>query len=167
MSCLSGAGQVISDPCRSCNGDGRVQQSKVLSVSVPAGVDTGTRIRLSGKGEAGMRGGSAGDLYIFVAVDPHPILTRDGADIMTRIPLPMTTAALGGTIDVPTVEGKMARLTIRGWNPVRPSFPYARQGYAHSAAQQPRRPDCRGAGRNAYQPDKKAKGIAGGICRCG
>ena len=107
-----GLGQVISDPCRSCNGEGRAQQNKVLSVSVPAGVDTGTRIRLSGKGEAGMRGGSAGDLYIFVAVDPHPILTRDGADIMTRIPLPMTTAALGGTIDVPTVEGKMARLTI-------------------------------------------------------
>jgi molecular chaperone DnaJ len=107
-----GLGQVISDPCRSCNGDGRVQQSKVLSVSVPAGVDTGTRIRLSGKGEAGVRGGAAGDLYIFVAVDPHPILNRDGADIMTRIPLPMTTAALGGTIDVPTVEGKMARLTI-------------------------------------------------------
>ena len=107
-----GMGQVITNPCKSCGGDGRVQQSKVLSVSVPAGVDTGTRIRLSGKGEAGVRGGAAGDLYIFISVDQHPILIRDGADIMTRIPLPMTTAALGGTIDVPTVEGKMARLTI-------------------------------------------------------
>lgn len=107
-----GMGQVITNPCKSCGGDGRVQQSKVLSVSVPAGVDTGTRIRLSGKGEAGVRGGPAGDLYIFISVDQHPILLRDGADIMTRIPLPMTTAALGGTIDVPTVEGKMARLTI-------------------------------------------------------
>ena len=105
-------GQVITNPCKSCGGDGRVQQSKVLSVSVPAGVDTGTRISLSGKGEAGVRGGAAGDLYIFISVDQHPILVRDGADIMTRIPLPMTTAALGGTIDVPTVEGKMARLTI-------------------------------------------------------
>ncbi|NCF48559.1 MAG: molecular chaperone DnaJ [Bacteroidetes bacterium] len=107
-----GMGQVISDPCKSCGGDGRVQQSKILSVSVPAGVDTGTRIRLSGKGEAGLRGAAAGDLYIIIAVDSHPILHRDGADIMTRIPLPMTTAALGGTLDVPTVEGKMARLTI-------------------------------------------------------
>ena len=107
-----GLGQVISDPCRQCGGDGRVQQSKVLSVSIPAGVDTGTRIRLSGKGEAGVRGGAAGDLYIFVSVNSHPIFTRDGANILTKIPVPMTVAALGGTIDVPTVEGKMARLTI-------------------------------------------------------
>ena len=107
-----GMGQVISDPCRSCGGEGRVQQNKVLSVSVPAGVDTGTRIRLSGKGEAGLRGGQPGDLYIFISVDPHPILDRDGADIMTRIPVPMTTAALGGAIEVPTVEGRLARLTI-------------------------------------------------------
>ena len=107
-----GMGQVISDPCRECGGDGRVQQSKVLSVSIPAGVDTGTRIRLSGKGEAGVRGGASGDLYIFVSVNSHPIFTRDGANILTKIPVPMTVAALGGTIDVPTVEGKMARLTI-------------------------------------------------------
>ena len=107
-----GMGQVISDPCKSCGGDGRVQQSKVLSVSVPAGVDTGTRIRLAGKGEAGLRGGAAGDLYIFVSVNSHPIFTRDGANIMSKVPVPMTLAALGGTIDVPTVEGKMARLTI-------------------------------------------------------
>ena len=107
-----GMGQVISDPCRSCGGEGRTMQNKVLSVSVPAGVDTGTRIRLSGKGEAGLRGGPPGDLYIFISVDPHPILDRDGADIMCRIPVPMTTAALGGAIDVPTVEGRLARLTI-------------------------------------------------------
>jgi molecular chaperone DnaJ len=107
-----GMGQVISDPCGTCGGEGRVRQSKVLSVSVPAGVDSGNRIRLSGKGEAGFRGGPAGDLYIFISVDPHPILVRDGADILTRIPVPMTTAALGGSIDVPTVEGRMARLTI-------------------------------------------------------
>ena len=107
-----GMGQVISDPCNSCGGDGRTQQSKTLSVSVPAGVDTGTRIRLSGKGEAGVRGGAAGDLYIFISVEHHPIFVRDGANIMAKIPLPMTVAALGGTIDVPTVEGKMTRLTI-------------------------------------------------------
>lgn len=107
-----GMGRVIYDPCRSCGGAGRVQQNKVLSVSVPAGVDTGTRIRLSGKGEAGLRGGQPGDLYIFISVDPHPILERDGADIMTRIPVPMTIAVLGGAIEVPTVEGRPARLTI-------------------------------------------------------
>lgn len=107
-----GLGQVISDPCGSCGGDGRSQQSKTLAVSIPAGVDTGTRIRLSGKGEAGLRGGAAGDLYIFISIDPHPIFVRDGANILTKIPVPMTVAALGGTIDVPTVEGKMARLTI-------------------------------------------------------
>ena len=107
-----GMGQVISDPCRTCGGEGRVQRAKTLAVSVPAGVDTGTRIRLSGKGEAGLRGGPAGDLYIFVNVDPHPIFDRDGGNLHARIPLPLTVAALGGSIDVPTLEGKMARLTI-------------------------------------------------------
>ena len=91
-----------------------MQQNKVLSVSVPAGVDTGTRIRLSGKGEAGLRGGQPGDLYIFISVDPHPILNRDGADIMTRIPVPMTTAGLGGTIGVPRVGDNDPGLTIGG-----------------------------------------------------
>jgi len=107
-----GMGQVISDPCRTCGGEGRVQRAKTLAVSVPAGVDTGTRIRLSGKGEAGLRGGLAGDLYIFVNVEPHPIFARDGGNLHARIPLPMTVAALGGSIDVPTLEGKMARLTV-------------------------------------------------------
>lgn len=107
-----GMGQVIADPCKSCSGDGRVQKGKVLSVSIPAGVDTGTRIRLAGKGEAGVRGGASGDLYIFVSVNSHPIFTRDGSNILSKIPLPMSVAALGGSIDVPTVEGKMARLTI-------------------------------------------------------
>ena len=81
-------------------------------MSSPAGVDTGTRIRLSGKGEAGLRGGSAGELYIFVSVNQHPIFSRDGANLMMKIPVPMTVAALGGTIEVPTVEGKMARLSV-------------------------------------------------------
>ena len=103
---------MITDPCRTCNGDGRIQRTKTLAVSIPAGVDTGTRIRLSGKGEAGLRGAPSGDLYIFVTVDPHAIFTRDGSNLYARIPLPMTVAALGGSIDVPTLEGKMARLTI-------------------------------------------------------
>jgi molecular chaperone DnaJ len=81
-------------------------------VSIPAGVDTGTRIRLSGKGEAGVRGGPSGDLYIFVSVSSHPIFTRDGNNLYTKIPVPMTVAALGDKIEVPTIEGKLARLSI-------------------------------------------------------
>ena len=107
-----GQGQTISDPCKSCSGQGRTPKSQTLSVTIPKGVDTGTRIRLSGKGEAGMRGGPAGDLYIFVDVRRHNIFERDGTTLYTKVPLPMTTAALGGTIDVPTISGKMARLTI-------------------------------------------------------
>jgi molecular chaperone DnaJ len=107
-----GMGQVISDPCRSCGGEGRVQRNKTLSVSIPAGVDTGTRIRLSGKGEAGVRGGPAGDLYIFVTVATHLIFTRDGNNLYMKIPVPMAVATLGDKIEVPTIEGKLARLSI-------------------------------------------------------
>ena len=107
-----GQGEIISDPCQSCSGQGRVEKPQTLSVTIPAGVDTGTRIRLSGKGEAGMRGGAPGDLYIFVDVRHHNIFSRDGNNLYTSVPLPMTTAALGGTIDVPTISGKMARLSI-------------------------------------------------------
>ena len=107
-----GQGQTIADPCGSCSGQGRVEKMQNLSVTIPAGVDTGTRIRLSGKGEAGVRGAPAGDLYIFVDVKHHNIFTRDGNHLYMRVPVPMATAALGGTIDVPTISGKMARLTI-------------------------------------------------------
>lgn len=107
-----GSGQMIRDPCRSCGGAGRVQREKALQVTVPAGVEDGTRIRLAGEGEAGVRGGPPGDLYIFVTVAPHRLFRRDGADIHCRVPLPMTTAALGGTIEVPTVNGERARISI-------------------------------------------------------
>ena len=108
----SGTGRVISDPCTSCQGSGRVHREKTLSVSIPAGVEDGTRIRLAGEGEAGVRGGPSGDLYIFVSLAPHRIFQRDGANLYCRVPLPLTTAALGGQIDVPTIEGKMARLQV-------------------------------------------------------
>jgi len=107
-----GAGETISDPCRACRGQGRVEKSETLSVNIPAGVDTGTRIRLSGKGEAGLRGAPPGDLYIFVAVRPHSLFQREGGHLYLRVPVPMVTAALGGTIDVPTLNGKMARLQV-------------------------------------------------------
>jgi molecular chaperone DnaJ len=108
----SGTGRVISDPCDTCSGTGRVHREKTLSVTIPAGVEDGTRIRLAGEGEAGTRGGSPGDLYIFVSVAPHRLFQRDGASLYCRIPLPLTTAALGGQIEVPTIDGKRARLQI-------------------------------------------------------
>ena len=107
-----GAGETISNPCQSCRGQGRVEKSENLSVNIPAGVDTGTRIRLSGKGEAGLRGAPAGDLYIFLNVRTHTIFEREGSHLFLRVPVPMSTAALGGSIEVPTLTGRMARLQI-------------------------------------------------------
>ena len=107
-----GAGETISDPCRSCRGQGRVEKSENLSVNIPVGVDSGTRIRLSGKGEAGLRGAPAGDLYIFVNVRTHLIFEREGNHLFLRVPVPMSTAALGGSIEVPTLAGRMTRLQI-------------------------------------------------------
>ena len=102
-----GRGQQIDDPCGSCRGTGRQQRERTLSVKVPAGVDTGDRIRLSGEGEAGESGASAGDLYVEVRVKPHPIFERDGANLVCEAPLDIATAALGGEIDVPTLDGRV------------------------------------------------------------
>ena len=107
-----GAGRVIKDPCKGCGGAGRVRREKTLQVSIPAGVEDGTRIRVAGEGEAGLRGGQAGDLYIFLAIAPHRFFQRDGANIHCRVPLPVTTAALGGTIEVPTIDGGRAKVTV-------------------------------------------------------
>jgi molecular chaperone DnaJ len=108
----SGNGRVIGDPCDACGGAGRVHREKTLSVTIPKGVEDGTRIRLSGEGEAGARGGPSGDLYIFISVAPHRLFGRDGSNIHCRIPIPLTTAALGGQIEVPTIEGKRARVQV-------------------------------------------------------
>jgi molecular chaperone DnaJ len=108
-----GRGQTISSPCGTCGGQGRVQKNRTLNVNVPAGVDTGTRIRLSGEGEAGLRGGGTGDLYIFINVLSHELFEREGANLLLTMPVPMTTATLGGTIDVPNIDGKVARVTIQ------------------------------------------------------
>ncbi|MDO6459871.1 molecular chaperone DnaJ [Granulosicoccaceae sp. 1_MG-2023] len=103
-----GTGQVISDPCDDCHGRGRIRQEKTLSVKVPAGVDTGDRIRLSGEGEAGERGGPAGDLYVAIRVKPHKIFERDGSDLHCAMPIDVVTAALGGELEVPTLAGKVS-----------------------------------------------------------
>ncbi|MCG8562404.1 MAG: molecular chaperone DnaJ [Hyphomicrobiales bacterium] len=107
-----GRGEMIEDPCPACQGLGRVTKERTLSVNIPAGVEDGTRIRLAGEGEAGMRGGPAGDLYIFLAIKPHEFFQRDGADIFCRVPISMATAALGGQIEVPTVEGGRTRVKV-------------------------------------------------------
>ena len=128
----SGAGKIIKDPCTGCYGRGVKEETKTLNVKVPPGVDTGDRIRLSGEGEAGRHGGPAGDLYVEVHVKQHEIFERDGANLYCEVPISMTEAALGGELEVPTLEGrvklkiphetqtgKLFRLRGKGVKPVR------------------------------------------------
>jgi len=107
-----GAGRVIKNPCPRCAGQGRTRQERTLAVSIPAGVEDGTRIRLAGEGEAGLRGGNPGDLYVILDVSQHPIFQRDGANLFCRVPIPMTTAALGGTIEVPVIDGGLTEVKV-------------------------------------------------------
>jgi molecular chaperone DnaJ len=108
----SGAGQIVKNPCKACAGAGRVEKEAALSVNIPAGVETGTRIRLSGEGEAGLRGGPAGDLYIFVTVADHAIFKRDGVTLYCHVPVSMARAALGGEVEVPTIDGGRSRVKV-------------------------------------------------------
>ena len=110
----SGLGQIIKNPCKSCRGAGRVEKDRSLSVNIPAGVETGTRIRLAGEGEAGMRGGPSGDLYIFIEVQEHELFERDGPNLFCRVPVTMSSAALGGSIEVPTIDGGRGRVQVPG-----------------------------------------------------
>jgi molecular chaperone DnaJ len=123
-----GQGQVIDKPCKSCMGQGRVRREKTLKVNIPAGVEDGTRIRLSGEGEAGTRGGATGDLYVFLSVRRHQLFEREGADVHCRVPISMVQATLGGNVEVPTLDGKMARINI----------PAGAQGIRESRQDQPR-----------------------------
>jgi molecular chaperone DnaJ len=107
-----GGGRVIEKPCRKCRGTGRVHKDRTLSVTIPAGVEDGTRIRLAGEGEAGLRGAPPGDLYIFLSIKPHRLFRREGAHIFCRVPIPLVTAALGGTIEVPTIGAGRGRITV-------------------------------------------------------
>jgi molecular chaperone DnaJ len=107
-----GSGEVIADPCRACEGEGRTLKKRHLSVKIPAGVDEGTRIRVAGEGEAGVRNGPSGDLYIFVHMKRHPVYTRDGTTLIAECPVTFTTAALGGTIKLPGIDGNTIELKI-------------------------------------------------------
>ena len=108
----SGMGEIISNPCGSCGGAGRVEKDRSLSVNIPAGVETGTRIRLGGEGEAGLRGGPTGDLYIFIEVEDHTLFQRESQHLFCRVPVSVTSAALGGDIEVPTIDGGRSRVKI-------------------------------------------------------
>ena len=107
-----GRGQIIKDPCPKCSGQGRMTEERALSVNIPAGIEDGTRIRLTGEGEAGLRGGPSGDLYIFLSLKPHEFFQRDGADLYCKVPISMTTAALGGQFEVATLDGTQTRVKI-------------------------------------------------------
>lgn len=108
----NGRGKVIKNPCKTCRGAGQVQEDRELAVQIPAGVESGMRIRLAGEGEAGAKGGPRGDLYIFVDVLEHDLFERDGPNLYCRAPVTMTTAALGGEIEIPTIDGGRSRITI-------------------------------------------------------
>lgn len=107
-----GTGKIIENPCKKCAGSGTVRKDRTLAVTVPAGVEEGTRIRLSGEGEAGYRGGPSGDLYLFLSVKSHPLFRREGADIHCTVPITFTTAALGGSVEVPTIEGTRVKVSV-------------------------------------------------------
>jgi molecular chaperone DnaJ len=131
-----GSGKVIAEPCLNCHGEGRVKKNKVLEVNVPAGIDEGQRIRLSGKGEPGLNGGPPGDLYVEIRIKPHEVFQRDGDDLHCEVPVSIVTAALGGEVDVATLDGKVSlaitegtqsgktfRLRGKGVKGVRSSYP--------------------------------------------
>jgi molecular chaperone DnaJ len=108
----NGSGQMIKKPCGHCNGQGRARKDRTLSVSIPAGVDEGTRMRLNGEGEVGVRSARAGDLYIFISLIPHKFFQREGNDIYCEVPIKMTSLALGTSIEVPTIDGSKAKVII-------------------------------------------------------
>jgi molecular chaperone DnaJ len=152
-----GRGSVITDPCKSCNGAGRVVKERTLEVNIPAGVEDGTRIRLGGEGEAGMRGGGNGDLYIFLSVTQHPIFQREGADLYCRVPVSMVTATIGGEFDVPTVDGGRSKVKIPEGTQTGKRFKLARQRHAGAALARARRHVCAGRGGDAPEADQAAE----------
>jgi molecular chaperone DnaJ len=108
----NGAGTTIKSPCKKCGGSGRSRSEKTVQISIPAGISEGQRVRLAGEGEAGVRGGPRGDLFVLISIKPHPFFRRDGAHLYCRVPVPMTTAALGGSVDVPTIDGAKTKIKI-------------------------------------------------------
>ena len=127
-STCGGNGEIIKEPCKKCSGAGRVRREKTLKINIPKGIDSGRRIRLSGEGEAGVRGGPSGDLYVLITVKPHKFFKRDGANLHCRVPIAMTTATLGGEIEVPTIGGKRSKVKIPGGTQTGQQFRLKEQG---------------------------------------
>jgi molecular chaperone DnaJ len=132
----SGRGQAIKTPCRACGGRGLTQKERTLSVKIPAGVEDGTRIRLSGEGDGGGRGGPPGDLYLFLSVKPHALFERDGPDLFCRAPAPMCKAALGGDMEIPTIDGERAKITIPAGAQTGRRFRIKGKGMSHLRAKE-------------------------------
>ena len=154
-----GRGKIISNPCDTCFGQGRVRQEKTLPVKVPAGVDTGDRIRLNGEGEAGRNGGPAGDLYVEIRVREHAIFEREGSHLSCEVPISFATAALGGTVEVPTLDGEVDSEDSQR-DPVRPGISRAREGRAAGARRRRRRFVLPGGGRDAGELARRTKRVA-------
>ena len=160
-----GAGRVIADPCRACHGQGQVRKERTLQVRIPAGVDDGARIRLSGEGDAGARSGPKGDLYIFLSVKPHELFERDGLDLRCHAPVPMWMAALGGEIDAPCLAAKAecegdckVKVKVPEGAQTRQVRPHQGPRHAGAARSRQGRPDRRTLRRNPYPPDRPPEG---------
>ena len=158
-----GRGQVIDNPCPSCSGSGRVTRERTLSVNIPPGVEDGTRIRLAGEGEAGVRGGPAGDLYIFLSLGAHPFFQREGADLHCRVPISMVTAALGGEFEVPTIDGGKTRVKVPEGTQSGRRFRLQGKGMPVLRSQADRRHVRAGRGRDAAEAHQAAARVAGRI----
>ncbi len=158
-----GRGQMIEDACPSCSGQGRVTRERTLSVNIPPGVEDGTRIRLAGEGEAGVRGGPPGDLYIFLSLAQHQFFQRDGADLHCRVPISMVTAALGGEFEVPTIEKGKTKVKVPAGTQSEPSIPHCIKRHAGAALAPDGRHVRPGRGRDPAEPHQEAAGIAGRV----
>ena len=159
-----GTGTIIKNPCDTCLGQGRVRRSKRLAVKIPAGVDTGDRIRLSGEGESGRNGGPPGDLYVEVHVREHEIFERDGEHLSCEVPVSFATAVLGGSVEVPTLDGaRVAQDSVR--DPVRARLPAARQGREAGARRRARRSVLPRGGRDAGEPQRRTARAAAQVRR--
>ena len=154
-----GSGKVIPDPCTNCQGAGRIKQNKVLEVSIPAGIDEGQRIRLSGKGEPGMNGGPPGDLYVEIHIKPHEVFQRDGDDLHCEVPIGFPAATLGGEIEVPTLGGK-ASINVTEGTQTGKTFRLRGKGIKGVRAELPRRSVLPHRGRDAGAVDRQAEKAA-------
>ena len=152
-----GAGETISDPCTSCKGEGRVQRESRIKLRIPAGVDTGTRLRSSGNGDAGVRGGSAGDLYVFLHVKDHDVFERDDADLFCEVPMPFSIAALGGELKVPTLDGQSS-IKIPAGTQGGTVFRLREKGMPSLNQRPPRRPQRARPSGSAHQTQRRTTG---------